>query len=81
VFDEALETLSDAIESAVQRSRISVHPFGTLLKGAARYIEIGGVLSSEQRAALNEYRAEARSRFPGDSMIEEALRRLDADIP
>lgn len=81
VFDEAFEILSDAIESAVQRSRISVHPFGTLLKGAARYLEIGGVLSSEQRTTLNEYRTEARSRFSGDSMIEEALRRLDADIP
>jgi hypothetical protein len=80
VFGEAFETLSDAIESAVKLSRISVHPFGTLLAGAARYLELGGELTAEQRAMLDGYRAEARFQFSGDPLIEAALRRLDADM-
>ncbi len=80
VFDEAFETLSNAIESAVRLSRISVHPFSTLLTGVARYIEIGGTLTTEQRAILDGYRIEARSKFSGDPLVEGALRRLDADM-
>jgi hypothetical protein len=76
-FDEAFETLSNAIENEVSRSRISVHPFSTLLIGAARFLESGGSLKTDQRAALTGYRVEARSRFPGDPLVEAALRRLD----
>lgn len=80
VFNEAFDTLADAIESAVKLSRISVHPFASLLAGVARYIEIGGTLTAEQRSILDGYRVEARSNFSADPLIEAALRRLDADL-
>jgi hypothetical protein len=77
-FGEAFEKLSKAIENEAIRSRISVHPFTTLLAGAARYLEIGGTLTLAQRATLLGYTAEARSRFPGDPQVEAAQRRLDS---
>jgi hypothetical protein len=80
MFGEALETLSGAIENEVTRSRITVHPFTTLLAGTARYLEIGGTLTTDQKALLDGYRAEARSRFAGDTQIESSLRRLDAIV-
>lgn len=78
LFDEAFETLSSAIESAVMLSRISVHPFASLLSGVARYVELGGNLTTHQRGTLDRYRADARTRFSGDSLMEAALHRLDA---
>lgn len=80
LFGEALETLSNAIEGEVTRSRITVHPFGTLISGVARFIEIGGALTKDQRAIVDGYRFEARKRFPGDPLVESALRRLDASM-
>jgi hypothetical protein len=80
LFDEAFETLSSAIESAVMRSRISVHPFGSLFSGIARYIELGGKLTTHQSVNLDRYRAEARLRFSGDATMADALNRLDALI-
>jgi hypothetical protein len=78
LFDEAFETLSSAIESAVMLSRVSVHPFGSLLAGVARYLELGGALALQQRQTLDRYRADARSRFSGDPLMAAALRRLDS---
>lgn len=76
-FDEAFDALAAAIRGEAERSRISVHPFSTLLYGAARYLELGGPLSGDQRTRLNQHRSEARSRFSRDSLISEAVRRLD----
>ena len=77
LFDEAFETLSSAIENAVTLSRISVHPFGSLLSGVSRYLELGGTLTTHQRLSTDRFRAEARSRFSGDALIGEVLNRLD----
>jgi len=78
MFGEAFEKLSTAIESEAMRSRITVHPFSTLLAGSARYLELGGVLTLTQKATLSGYAAEARYRFPGDPLIEAVQRRLDS---
>jgi hypothetical protein len=80
LFDEAFETLSNAIESAVKMSRISVHPFASLLSGVGRYVELGGKLTTHQRVTADRYRAEARSRFSGDALMGDVLNRLDALI-
>ena len=47
-FDEAFDALAAAIRGELERSRISVHPFSTLLYGAARYLELGRPLSGDQ---------------------------------
>lgn len=76
-FGEAFEKLTIAIEHEVEHSRITVHPFSTLLTGASRYLELGGVLTPQQQNALSGYSNEARYRFAGDHMIAAAQRRLD----
>jgi len=78
LFDEAFLKLSKAIESEAIRSRITVHPFTTLLAGTARYLEIGGTLTLSQKATLSGYITEARRRFSGDPQVEAAQRRLDS---
>jgi hypothetical protein len=78
LFDEAFETLSGAIESAVRMSRISVHPFASLLSGVGRYVELGGRLTTHQGVTVDRYRGEARSRFSGDALMGDVLNRLDA---
>jgi hypothetical protein len=79
-FDEALMKLCDAIESAAQRSRISVHPFSVMIAGTARYLELGGVISSTQTELITSYAVEAKSLFGGNSVIVSALRRLGNQI-
>lgn len=78
MFAEAFERLTTAIEQEVVHSRVTVHPFSTLLSGASRYLELGGSLSLRQKSALNGYSGEARYRFAGDQLIAAAQRRLDA---
>jgi len=77
VYAEAFEKLSAAIETEARRSRITVHPFSTLLSGTARYCDLGGELTPDQRYRIDEYAAEARTRFRTDALIHAALRRLD----
>lgn len=80
VYGEAFETLSAAIELEARRSRITVHPFATLLSGTARYCERGGVLTANQRARIDCYYAEAQALFARDAMIDAVLRRLDTAL-
>ena len=77
IYAEAFRMLTAAIEKEAKRSRIRVHPFATLLSGTARYCELGGVLSSDQRSKMQAYASEARERFIGDSLMTNALRRLE----
>lgn len=77
LFDEAFSHLESAIQREAQRHRSSVHPFGTLLTGTIRYLERNGRLTDLQRQRLSGYTIEARSRFPGDPLIEASLRKLD----
>jgi len=77
MFAEAFDKLTIAIEQEVEHSRISVHPFSTLLTGASRYLELGGKLTQRQQNAFGGYANEARYRFTDDPMIAAAQRRLD----
>jgi SIR2-like domain len=81
VFAEAFEKLAEAITSEVARSRISVHPYATLITGAARYLEFGEQLTPDQRDRLLGFRIEARNLFPNDMMINNALQRLRNIFP
>ncbi|HEX3354417.1 MAG TPA: hypothetical protein VHS34_16475 [Terriglobales bacterium] len=77
MFREAFEKLTIAIEQEVEHSRITVYPFATLLTGASRYLELGGVLTPRQQDKLSGYSAEARYRFADDHNSAAAQRRLD----
>ncbi len=78
VFGEAFEQLSAAIRSEASRSRISVHPYSTLLDGAARFIELGGTLSTQQRSSIAEVLISASQAFPSDKQLETVRKRLNA---
>lgn len=77
LYSEAFEKLTQAIETEFRRSRITVHPFYTLLNGTALYLELGGELTVNQHREIEGYVTEARHRFAGDSLIEAAVHRLD----
>ena len=77
MYGEAFEMLTAAIENEARRWRVTVHPFATLLSGTARYCELGGVLTTNQRNTIDGYCAEAQALFGGDALIDAALRRLD----
>jgi hypothetical protein len=77
-FHEAFDVLTKAIEGEARRSRVTVHPFGTIFSGAARHIELGGMLTTEQGHKLRGYLAEARDRFGKDPMVRSAAGRLES---
>ena len=76
-FAEALATLSEAIETEAKRSRVSVHPFMSLLNGASRYLELGGQLDEGQWQLVVRYADEAENQFHSDPQIQLQVRRLD----
>ncbi|MGA9451300.1 MAG: hypothetical protein WBW41_08145 [Verrucomicrobiia bacterium] len=77
VFDEAFEKLTKAIEIEGFRSRITVHPFYTLLHGTVRYIELGGHLTQAQRNKLRGQMGDAEYYFSNDFSVQQCLNRLD----
>lgn len=78
VFDEAFEKLTNAIEREGYRSRITVHPFTTLLGGTARYVELGGLLAPAQKERLNAHMGDAEYYFGRDPLVQKWLSRLDS---
>jgi len=77
VFDEAFSILNKAISKEADNARVTIHPFVTLLTGAARYIERGGSLTLEQRDNIDQHLDEARHRFGGDRGLLLIVERLD----
>lgn len=75
-FAEAFKHLSEAIYIEEHRKRTSVHPFATLLSGAARYLELGGELTFEQGERIDSCADAAERRYPSDAVIAAAIRRL-----
>ena len=76
-FEKALESLTDAIETEAKRSRVTIHPFMSLLSGTSRFLELGGHLSEDQRQHIVRYTAEVKSQHPSDTQVEAQVRRLD----
>jgi hypothetical protein len=75
-FAEAFDHLGEAIDIEAHRKRTTVHPFATLLSGAARYLELGGELTFEQGDRIDRYADEADRRYASDAVIAAAMRRL-----
>ena len=78
VFDEAYKNLSEAIDSAAQRSRTSVHPFSQIIIGTSRYLELGGKLTPQQCAQIRDYVYKARYHFRVDLTIKDSIRQLES---
>lgn len=76
IFAEAFDVLCQAIDAEAKRSRITVHPFCTLLHGAARFREAGGELTQKQRRLLDVHVNVARSRFRADPQVVSVLQRF-----
>jgi hypothetical protein len=75
-YNEALSYLSEAISRERSMLRASVHPFITLFRGTRDYLEAGGVATGEQAEQLRVFIREARSKFPYDAELIEAVQRL-----
>jgi hypothetical protein len=69
--------LNVAIDEEMANARVTIHPFYTLLSGAAKFVGLGGILSHDQAAKLLRRKIEAKVRFGSDAMIDEALQRLE----
>jgi len=76
-FAEALTLLSEAIEREAERSRVTAHPFMSLLNGVSRYLEMDGRLDETQWQLVVRYANEAEQRFHSDPQIQLQVRRLD----
>jgi hypothetical protein len=80
-FGEAFNTLSAAINFEGRRPRIAVHPYTSLFTGTARYLELGGILTSEQRSKLSGFKGEILTLFADDIHINKALQKLENYLP
>lgn len=75
-FNEAFERLSEAITSEAKQSRVTIHPYFTLFAGAARFLEQGGSLTSEQRALLLLHLGASEKAFPHDPALRSHERQV-----
>lgn len=80
-FGEAFDILCAAINFEGIHSRITVHPYTSLITGTARYLELGGVLTSDQRHKISGFQREARNLFADDVHINKALHKLENYLP
>jgi hypothetical protein len=76
-FSEAFDRLTKAIEMEGFRSRITVHPFSTLLSGTVEYLELGGSLTPDQSNKLNAHMGNADYYFGKDQQVQQWLNRLE----
>jgi hypothetical protein len=77
LFGEAFDHLTRAIEIEAQRTRTTVHPFATLLGGVAKYVQLGGALTLQQRENTGQFVTEANDLFPDDPYLDVILRNLE----
>lgn len=77
LFSEAFDRLTKAIEMEGFKSRITVHPFSTLISGTVGYIELGGHLTSVQKIKLDGHMGNADFHFSNDTQIQQWLKRLE----
>lgn len=81
LFAEAFTKLVTAINSEQANSRVSIHPFLTLFTGAISFLEIGGVITSQQMQNLRTHLNFAAFRYRRDRDIQNAVERLEALLP
>jgi hypothetical protein len=77
IFDEVFSNLDTAIKMEIIRSRISMHPYLTLLSGTAKFLEMGGTLSNHQRQLIRRYLDDATHRFRNDPGVFNAALRCE----
>ena len=80
LFEEATYNLSEAIKKEHRRSRITIHPFMSLLSGVARWLKRGGTLTPTQFERMTDNKAHAMRRFSSDPDLRAVVERLDAQL-
>jgi hypothetical protein len=76
IFQEALVYLTQAIQREEWRSRITVHPYNTVLTGAIRFFELGEIPSAKQKQDMMTLAQNAIFAFPKDVQIRTLHQRL-----
>lgn len=79
-FNEAWNTLNQAINLELSRYRATIHPYMTLVTGVTRYAALGGRLSPHQSQTLRTFVNDAAYRFRRDAQMKAAIERMDAVI-
>ena len=73
---EAIRTLGEAIAIERDGRRPTVHPFMTLFTGVARALEMGALLSPDQRQTVRSQIDRAIDEFPRDAEMREKAMKL-----
>lgn len=73
---EAIIALGDAIAIERDHRRSTVHPFMTLFTGVTRAVEMGAVLSPDQRQVIRTQIEKAVDGFPRDTELREKAGKL-----
>lgn len=75
-LDEALKSLVEAIKIEREKSRVTIHPYMILFTGLSDAIELGAVLSSEQRGTVRSQLDNAATEFGRDRDLMTEVQRL-----
>jgi hypothetical protein len=72
-FDEAFESLSEAITIEERRNRIAAQPYGVIFGGVLSYLSKGGELTHHQYNRLREVLTKASSKLVGDREMQQQI--------
>ncbi len=72
-FDEAFESLSEAITIEERRNRVAAQPYGVMFNGVTKYIATSGELTPPQRNRLREILDKAASKLAGDQEMRQQI--------
>lgn len=72
-FEEAFLRLTFAIDLERKRSRVNVHAFITLFRGARDYIAMGEELTGKQTEKIKELMTDAERKFRRDAELQQAI--------
>ena len=73
IYGEAFDKLVKAIEMEASWSRMAIQPFMSLFSGTAKFLELKGALSSQQREKLNSLIYIAEDRGRRDMQVQEMV--------
>ena len=76
-FKEAFDYLDEAIRLESQNNRIAIHPYTTLFKGVANYLQQSSTLSPKQNETLKAHISNAQQLFRYDRQLLEAASKLN----
>ena len=75
--EEAVYSLNSAIEKEKARSRVTIHPFMSLVTGATKWLASGESLTPLQSETVVRNKEAAKRRFASDATLMAAIARLE----